>query len=70
LRGNDNQLARLARRYRVLYQVTPASADHPYEVVHANTVYIFGPSGRARLVVESTGDTKGLAADIERLLHD
>jgi protein SCO1/2 len=69
LRGNDNQVARMARRYRVLYRVTPGSPGHPYEVVHANTVYIFGPSGRARLVAESTGDTKGLAADIEHLLR-
>lgn len=69
LRGTDNEIARLARRYRVLYQVTPASPGQPYEVVHANTVYFFGPNRRARMVTMSTGDTKAIAADIEHLLR-
>src|SRR5579872_7420154 len=34
LRGTPDELAALARRYRVVYSVTPATQDHPYEVTH------------------------------------
>jgi protein SCO1/2 len=68
LRGTDDQITRLARRYRVVYRVTPASPGHAYEVDHSNTVYIFDPSGRARLVALQTDNAKALAADIENLL--
>jgi protein SCO1/2 len=68
LRGTDDQITRLARRYRVVYRVTPASPGHPYEVDHSNTVYVFDPSGRARLVALQTDNAATLAKDIEHLL--
>ena len=68
LRGSDNQIARLARRYRVVYRVTPAWTGHPYDVVHSNTVYIFDASGRARLAILRTDDTMALTKEIGRLL--
>jgi protein SCO1/2 len=67
LRGTPDQIARLTRRYRVVYRVTPASPGHAYDVVHSNTVYIFDPSGRARLVSLRTDDASALANDFERL---
>jgi len=68
LRGSDNQIARLARRYRAVYRVTPAWTGHSYDVVHSNTVYIFDPSGRARLAALRTDDTMALTKEIGRLL--
>ena len=38
LRGSDNQLADLARRYRVAYAVKKGP---PYEVMHSNAVFFF-----------------------------
>ena len=67
LRGTNNQIASLARRYRVLYRVTPRSNGQSAEVVHSSAVFFFDPSGRARLVMMSTANAKALAADIERL---
>ena len=49
LRGTPDQLADLARRYRVAYSVTPASNGHPYEVTHSSIVYVFDEAGQARL---------------------
>ena len=67
LRGSDNQVAALARRYRVIYSVTPAAAGHDYEVMHSDSLFMFDQSGRAQLVTVSTQDTAALAAQIKSL---
>jgi protein SCO1 len=73
LRPNANQLARLARRYRLAFSVSPASATHPYQVTHSAAVYVFDKTGRVRLLVPSLADQHpdiaGTAADLERVLH-
>ena len=46
LRGTPNQLATLARTYRVAYEV---KKDPPYEVMHSNAVFFFDRDGKARL---------------------
>ena len=50
LRGTDDQLTALARRFRVIYSVTPASPGHAYEVMHSGAMFFFDRNGRARLV--------------------
>lgn len=65
LRGSANQLADLARRYRVAYIV---SKGPPYEVMHSNAVFFFDPHGRARLVTTNTNDTASIADDVRQLL--
>jgi protein SCO1 len=50
LRGTPDQLAALAKRYRVSYSVTPASPGHPYEVTHGAAVYVFNRSGDIKLL--------------------
>jgi protein SCO1 len=71
LRGTPDQLAALARRYRVVYSVKPETKDHPYEVIHSSAIYVFDGSGAARLLVASlsstTPDIAGTAADLKRL---
>jgi protein SCO1 len=67
LHGTPDELASLARRYRVAYSV---KTDPPYQVMHSSAVFFFDASGRARLVTLSTQDTEGLAADVRRLLKD
>lgn len=74
LRGTPDQLMTLARRYRVVYSVTPASKDHPYAVTHSSAIYVFDGSGAARLIVASlastTPDIAGTTADLKRLVAD
>jgi protein SCO1/2 len=73
LRGTPDELAALARRCRVLYSVTPATRDHPYEVTHSAGVYVFDRRGGARLIalLDSTKpDIAGTAADLQRLLAE
>jgi len=72
LRGTPDQLAALARRYRIVYSVRPADAQHPYEVTHSSAIYVFDAKGSARLLVPSlastTPDIAGTAADLKRLV--
>jgi protein SCO1 len=64
LRGSDNELADVARRYRVAYSVDPKP---PYTVMHSNAVFFFDRDGRIRLVTTDTTDTDAIAEDIRRL---
>ena len=65
LRGSANDLAALARTYRVAYSVKKGP---PYEVMHSNAVFFFDREGNARLVTTDTSDTAGMADDVKRLL--
>ncbi len=71
LRGSADDLARLARRYRIGYSATPAADGHPYEVTHSSAVYVFDRNGDPQILVPSlaspdadlssvTGALKGL----------
>ena len=67
LRGDANAIAALARRYRVLYETTPASQNRPYAVMHSDSVFVFDGQGRARLVLTSTRNAAQLAAMVDAL---
>jgi protein SCO1/2 len=72
LRGTPDELAALARRYRVAYSVTPARNGHPYEVTHSSIVYVFDQNGDARLLVDSMAapkpDIDGTTKDLQTLI--
>lgn len=73
LRGTPDELAALARRYRVVYSAEPATKTHPYEVTHSAAIYVFDGTGAARLLVSSLDsampDIKGTIADLKRLIE-
>jgi protein SCO1 len=66
LRGDANQLAALARTYRVAYTVKKGP---PYEVMHSNAVFFFDKDGKARLVTTDTSDAAAMAQDVKKLLQ-
>jgi protein SCO1/2 len=67
MRGSDDDLLALARRYRVTYGVTPAAPGQPYAVMHSDAVFFFDGSGRARAVATATDDTKAIALELTQL---
>jgi protein SCO1 len=74
LRGTPDQLAALARRYRVFYSVQPTTEDHPYEVTHSSAIYVFDRSEAARLLIPSLATTRpdiaGTTADLRQLVAE
>jgi protein SCO1/2 len=56
LRGTPDQLAALAKRYRVAYSVKPIAGSEGYEVTHSTGVYLF----------DKDGNVKRLFAGLER----
>lgn len=66
LRGGANDLAALARQYRVAYSVKQGP---PYDVMHSNAVFFFDREGRARLVTTDTTNAAAMAEDVKRLLE-
>ncbi|PHP65945.1 hypothetical protein CSC94_16640 [Zhengella mangrovi] len=71
LRGTDDQLASLAKRYRVAHSAGRDSAGD-YVVTHGPAVYAFDKEGKARMLYSnlssSDADTDGMKADLERLV--
>jgi protein SCO1/2 len=65
LYGNANELADLARRYRVAYSVRHKPF---YEVMHSNAVFFFDRTGKARLVTLDSSRPAEMAEDVKRLL--
>ena len=73
LRGSPDQLAALARRYRLVYSVRPSPDPAKYEVTHSSAIYVFDETGAARLLIPSLAtappDIAGTAADLRRLIR-
>jgi len=71
LTGTEKQIASLARRYRVAYQIEPprpgADPDN-YEVTHSRGVYIFDPAGKARLLAADTDGVAAIVHDLRQML--
>jgi protein SCO1/2 len=72
--GTSDQLAALARRYRIAYSVKSNDDPAKYEVSHSPAIYVFGKEGKARLLIGNLGvgkpDLKGIRADLHRLIGD
>lgn len=70
--GTERQIADLARRYRVAYQIEKPRAgdsDEIYDVTHSRGVYIFDNAGRARLLASDTDSTDAIINDVRQLVH-
>lgn len=72
LTGNEKQVAELARRYRVAYQIEkPKPGDNAdvYDVTHSRGVFIFDRHGRARLLASDTEKVDIVLADLRQLIE-
>ena len=66
LRGSEDAIARLARRYRITYSVT---AGPPYQVMHSDSVFFFDRQGRARYVATSVANASAITSHMLHLLQ-
>ena len=70
LTGTEKQIADVARRYRVSYQIEkpkPGQGDN-YEVSHSRGIYIFDAQGRARLLAADSESVPALTRSLQALL--
>jgi protein SCO1/2 len=74
LRGTPDELATLAKRYRIAYSVHPDPDPAKYVVTHSSAIYAFDREGKARLLIDSLStqapDIAGTAQDIDRLVRE
>lgn len=67
LRGNDDQLIRVTKRYRTTYSRGEPDANGDYPVTHSSAVYIFDRDGQVRLMAREDDSVDEIAADLEQL---
>ena len=70
LTGTPNELAVLARHYRVAYTINPGSQPEDYTVDHTATVFIFARDGRLRLLAPYGTGNEDLSHDLVLLAAD
>lgn len=72
LTGSERQISRLARRYRVAYQIEKPRGDdvNDYEVAHSRGIYIFDGRGKARLLASDGESVEKLTAAVRGLLPE
>jgi protein SCO1/2 len=72
LRGTPDQLATLAKRYRVAYSVSPADDGHGFDVSHSTAAYVFDRNGNIKLLFTSlaapNAKLDGMTADLRQLV--
>lgn len=67
LRGNEEELTELTKRYRITYGYGKPGDSGDYEVSHSSAVFVFDRAGEARLMVRSSDGVDAIAADLKRL---
>jgi protein SCO1 len=69
LRGDDEALRPLIRRYRIGYHRDPPDRNGNYAVEHSSVVFVFDQQGRARLLGRESDPPDQVAQDLRRLLQ-
>jgi protein SCO1/2 len=73
LRGTPDQLAIVARRFRIAYAV-PLPGEDDDSVPHSTALYAFDRTGTARLLIPSlatpAADTDGVVDGLRRLIGE
>ncbi len=71
LTGSETQVAELARRYRIAYQIEkpkPGDSADVYDITHSRGVFIFDRFGRARLLASDTEKVDAVVQDLAQLI--
>lgn len=69
LYGNPDEIAKVARGYRVFYEKVPGSSPENYQINHTAASYVIDAQGELRLFVKHGSGAEALAHDIRLLLE-
>ena len=67
LYGNVQQTAYVAKEFKVYYKKVPTGAS--YTMDHSAFSYVFGPTGKLRVVLRHEQSAQECASDIRQILH-
>ena len=70
LRGSDEELKKMARRYRVGYTRQTQDAQGNYLVTHSSGIFIFDRAGNSRLIANEATPVQDFVSDLQRLLRE
>lgn len=73
LTGTESQIADIARRYRVSYQIDkpkPGGDPDAYNVTHSRGVYVFDRAGEARLLLSDSSSTDQIVDALRKLVRE
>ena len=71
LTGTEKQIADLARRYRVAFQIEKPRSSNPndYEVSHSRGVYFFDAKGKAHYLASDSEEVETVVEKVRTLLN-
>ncbi|MGH8461064.1 MAG: SCO family protein [Stenotrophobium sp.] len=70
LRGSEDELKKIARRYRVGYTRQTQDAHGNYLVTHSSGIFIFDRAGKSRLLGNEFTPVPDFVSDLRRLLRE
>ena len=68
LTAEESVLRDLTRRFRATFSYGEPGPEGDYTVSHPSAVYVFGPDGRARLLIRQDDTVEAIAHDLQRLI--
>ncbi len=68
LTGTQEQLKTVTKRYRVTYGYGEPDDSGFYDVSHSSAIFVFGPGGKARLLMNQSLSPDEIAEDLSALL--
>jgi protein SCO1/2 len=69
LTGSPEQIAAVAKAYKIYYSKAQNAAGGDYQVDHTSFVYLMGPDGTLRSLFRSGISDKAMAAEIQNQLR-
>lgn len=70
LRGTPEQLAEVAKEYKIYYKKVDGKTPDSYTMDHSAGSYVYDPQGRVRLYTRYGTGPEALASDLKVLLKD
>ena len=70
LRGSPEQLAAVAKDYKIYYKKVEGKTDTSYTMDHSAGSYVYDPAGRLRVYHRYGSGSQALAADVATLLKE
>jgi len=69
LTGTQDQIKELSKRYRVSYSYGKPDTHGNYVVNHSSGIFVFGPKGKVRLLMNRSDGAKAMAHDLRQLVN-